>query len=117
MSAPKAIRCSQAANCAALLANGWKECPNQFKKYARCFYKRFDTPTKCFGNCYKPGAMIEIAVSPGFQGIASLELELVAGLKDDTWLGIHNYALPHTVTEVLPLIPRLLRIWEAANQP
>jgi hypothetical protein len=98
-----------------LLADGWREYPNQFKKYARCFYKRFDTPTRCHGNDDKPGAQIEIAVSYGYAGGVSMEIELCAGLKDETWLKIQNYSLPKTVDEVTELIPRLLAMWESAN--
>jgi len=45
-----------------------------------------------------------------------MELELCAGLKDETWLRILNYGLPRTVDEITALIPRMLAIWEAANQ-
>ena len=98
-----------------LLADGWSESPNQFRKYARCFYKRFDTPTLCSGNSDKPGMQIEIAVSDGFAGSVSMEMELCAGLKDETWLRIQNYSLPKTVEEVTALIPRMLAMWELAN--
>jgi hypothetical protein len=97
-----------------LLADGWREYPNQFRKYARCFYKRFDTPTACSGNPDKPGMQIEIAVSDGAGGV-SMEMELCARLKDETWVIVHNYALPKTVEEVIALIPRLLAMWESAN--
>ena len=98
-----------------LLADGWREYPNQFRRYARCFYKRFATPTVCSGNSDKPGMQIEIAVSDGYAGGVSMEMELCAGLKDETWLKIQNYALPKTVEEVTELIPRLLAMWESAN--
>ena len=98
-----------------LLADGWREYPNQFRKYARCFYKRFDTPTVCSGNSNKPGMQIEISVSDGYAGGVSMEMELCAGLKDGTWLKIQNYSLPKTVAEVTALIPRLLAMWESAN--
>lgn len=98
-----------------LLADGWREYPNQFRQYARCFYKRFDTPTVCSGNSDKPGMQIEIAVSDGYAGSVSMEMELCAGLKDETWLKIQNYSLPKTVEEVTAMIPRLLAMWEAAN--
>lgn len=98
-----------------LLADGWCEYPNQFRKYARCFYKRFDTPTVCSGNSDKPGMQIEIAVSDGYAGGVSMEMELCAGLKDETWLKIQNYSLPKTVEEVTTLIPRLLAMWESPN--
>ena len=97
-----------------LLADGWREYPNQFRKYARCFYKRFDTPTRCHGNDDKAGMQIQVSVSE-HEGRASMELELCAGLKDETWLTIHNYALPKTVEEVTALIPRMLAVWESAN--
>ena len=45
-----------------------------------------------------------------------MELELCAGLKDETWLRIHNYALPKTVKDVTALIPRMLTMWESANE-
>lgn len=97
-----------------LLANGWREYPNQFKKHARCFYKQFATRTRCHGNDDKPGIQIEISVSQ-YEGRESMELEMCAGLKDGTWLKIHNYGLPNTVEEVTDLIPRMLSVWEAAN--
>ena len=98
-----------------LLADGWREYPNQFRKSARCFYKRFDTPSVCRGNADKPGMQIEIAVSDGYAGGVSMEMELCAGLKDETWLKIQNYSLPKTAEEVTALIPRLLAAWESAN--
>jgi hypothetical protein len=100
--------------CSALLADGWREYPDQFKKYARCFYKRFDTPTRCAGNDDKPGVQIQISVSEN-DGWVSMEMDLCAGLKDETWLAIKNYSLPKTVNEVTALIPRLLAVWESAN--
>lgn len=104
-----------AVACSALLADGWREYPNQFRKYARCFYKRFDTPSVCSGNSDKPGMQIEIAVSDGYAGGVSMEMELCAGLKDETWVKIQNYSLPKTVKEVTALIPRMLAAWESAN--
>ena len=100
--------------CNGLLADGWREYPDQFKKYARCFFKRFNTPTRCSGNDDKPGMQIQISVSE-FNGLVSMELELCAGLKDDTWLKIQNYALPRTVKEVTDLIPRILVMWESIS--
>ncbi len=102
------------SECNGLLDDGWHEYPNQFKTYARCFYKRFDTPSRCNGNDDKLGVQIEIAVSE-FCGGQSIELELCAGLKDETWVKIHNYSLPKTVKEITDLIPRMLRMWESAN--
>jgi len=97
-----------------LCADGWRECPNQFKKYARCYYKRFDTPTPCALNYDKPGIQVEIAMSE-HNGVYSLELELAGELRDGTWIKLHNYGLPKTVDEVIALIPRLVALWEAAN--
>ena len=101
--------------CDELLADKWREYPNQFKKYARCFYKQLDTPTRCIGNDDKPGVQIQISVSELEERI-TMEMELCAGLKDETWLIIHNYILPKTVEEVTALIPRMLATWESANK-
>ena len=107
----------QAALCSSdLLADGWREYTDQFKKYARCFYKRFDTPTRCHGNDDKSGVQVMIAVSV-METWMSMEMELCAGLKDETWMKIQNYALPKTVKEVTALIPRMLAVWESANAP
>jgi hypothetical protein len=97
-----------------LLAAGWREYANRFKEYARCFYKRFETPTRCYGNKDKEGMQIQISVSE-HEGRVSMEMELCAGLSDGTWLKIQNYALPETVDEVTALIPRMLAVWEMAN--
>lgn len=106
--------CGIAVVCSDLLADGWREYQNQFRKYARCFYKRFDTPTRCHGNNDKAGVQIQISVSY-HEWRASMELELCASLKDKTWLTIQNYSLPNTVKEVTALIPRMLLVWESAN--
>lgn len=97
-----------------LISLGWREYPNQFKDYARCFYKQFDTPTRCHGNDDKPGVQIQISVSDGYAGSVSMEMELRAGLKDETWVKIQNYSLPKTIDDVIALIPRMLATWEAA---
>jgi hypothetical protein len=107
---------TQTQICEQLASEGWREYPNQFKRHSRCFYKSIDTPTRCSGNDDKPGMQIEISLSDGFAGEASFEMEICGGLKDDTWLKILNYSLPKTVEEVTALIPRMLAIWEAANQ-
>lgn len=112
---PERIEATPAVACMELFADGWREFPDQFKKYARCFYKRFDTPTRCHGNDDKPGVQVTIAVSE-LNGWMSMEMELCAGLKDETWLKIQNYALPKTVKEVTALVPRMLAIWESANE-
>lgn len=98
-----------------LAADGWREYPNQFKKYARCFYKQFDTPTRCHGNGESPGIQVEIAVSER-DGRESYEMELCGQLRDGTWIRLHNYGLPDDIHEVVALTPRLLAVWEAANR-
>jgi len=97
-----------------LLENGWRECPDQFRPNDRCFYRSFDTPTRCHGNDDKPGIQVCIFVS-NIRGTESMELELCAGLKDETWLKVLNYGLPADIESVVALIPRLLAIWESAN--
>jgi hypothetical protein len=99
-----------------LAKDGWREYPKEARKFSLCFYKRFDTPTACSGNPNKTGMQIEIAVSDGYAcaGV-SLALDLCAGLKDGTWMNIHNYSLPKTYEEVIALIPRMLAMWELAS--
>ena len=94
-----------------LVKDGWMECPNRFRSYSRCFYKKFETPTRRHGNDDKPGIQIEIAVSE-YKGHVSMEMELCAGVEDETWFKIQNYALPKTLEEVYALIPRMLAAWE-----
>ena len=52
-----------------LIDDGWREYPDGPRKYARCFYKRFDTPTRCRCNNDKAGMQVCCAVrqapSPG----------------------------------------------------
>ena len=97
----------------ALLEQGWNECPNQFKKYARCFYKQFETLTSCHCNNDKTGIQVEISV---VESAGSCELELGGELADGTWMRLHNHALPRDIDAVLSLIPRLLVVWEASNK-
>lgn len=98
-----------------LAAGGWREYPNQFKKYARCFYKRFDTPTRCHCNDDKSGIQVEIAVSEWKWG-EIYEMELSGELRDETWIRLHNHELPKDIQKVAALIPRMLAVWEAANK-
>lgn len=91
-----------------LAADGWQEYPDQFKKYSRCFYKRFDTKTRCFGNDDKPGIQVCVAVSE-----SSYEIDIAGGLKDGTWVKIHQWSMPENYMDGLRLIPRMLRTWEA----
>jgi hypothetical protein len=94
-----------------LVKDGWKEYPNQFRSYSRSFYKKFETPTRCFGNDDRPGIQIEIAVGE-HNGQISMEIELCAGVKDETWFKIQNYAVPNTLERAVLLIPRMLAAWE-----
>lgn len=99
-----------------LLSLGWREGRDQFRAYARMFYKRYDTPTRCAGNDDKEGMQVCLYVSE-WQGRQSIEMELCGGLSDGTWLKLHNYGLPQDVHGVLALIPRILAVWEAASSP
>jgi len=101
--------------CKTLIKQGWKEYPNQFKKYSRCFYKQFATPTSCRLNEGKAGIQIEIAVLE-WQGTESCELELGGELADGTWMRLHNHQLPSDIDAVLALIPRMIMVWEASNK-
>ena len=100
-----------AADCSLLLSQGWKEYPNQMRHYARCFFKKFDTPTRCNLNSDKAGVQICIAVSE-WQGNWSYEIELSAELPDETWIKLHNYGMPKNIEVGLATIPRLLNTWE-----
>ena len=111
METPQATDALRVGSSDLLAADGWREYPNSFKKWARCFYKQYDTPTHCACNDDKPGMQIEIAVSD----TGNMEMEIHGQLKDGTWLHIHNYSLPHEVEKVTALIPRMLAVWEAAN--
>ena len=101
--------------CKTLLEQGWKEYPNQFKKYARCFYKHFETPTSCHCNNDKTGIQVEVSVVE-WLGTGSCELELGGELADGTWMRLHNHGLPRDIDAVLALIPRMLMVWEASNK-
>lgn len=99
-----------------LKADGWVGCRNQFKPHSRCFYKRFPAKHLCQHNTDKPGMQVELSVSNGFKGIPSMELELCGGMKDGTALILHNYCLPSELSKVIALIPRLLKVWDYANE-
>jgi len=98
-----------------LIKQGWKESANQFKKYARCFYKHFETPTSCHCNNDKTGIQVEVSVVE-WQGTGSCELELGGELVDGTWMRLHNHGLPRDIDTVLSLIPRMLMVWETSNK-
>lgn len=99
------------AICDRLLSGGWKECPDQFRKYARCFYHQHETPTRCACNDDKEGIQVCVAVSE-WQGIESYEIDLHAELPDGTWIHLHNHSMPEDISAGLATIPRLLATWE-----
>jgi len=98
-----------------LLDQDWREYRNQFKVTARCFYKRFETPTRCCCNDDRPGMQIEITVWDR-GGVESCELEMSGELSDGTWMHLHNHRLPKNLDAVRALIPRMLATWEAASK-
>lgn len=102
--------------CSLLERDGWKECPDQFRKNSRCFYKRFDTPTRCRCNDDKVGIQVCVAVSHHGKWW-SYEIDLHGELPDGTWIKLHNHGMPPTIEAGLATIPRLLATWEfiAAN--
>lgn len=93
---------------------GWREYPDQFRKYARCFFKRFETATRCACNDDKPGIQVCCAESEGFEGRPSYELDIVGQLPNGTWIKLHQYSLPNEVNGALAFVPQLLAMWEAA---
>jgi hypothetical protein len=96
-----------------LLSYGWRECANPFNRFARCFYKQHDTPTRCCGNDDKEGIQVCIAV---YEGSAEMpegyEVEIAGGLKDGTWISLTQWALRNEIASALSIIPRLLSTWE-----
>lgn len=113
----KSVREAQRHNllcCNELLADGWREFPPYPTKSVRCFYKQFVTTTRCRGNDETDGVYIRLTVAI-IDKWPSMEITLCAGLTDDTWIRIQNYALPETVHRVIGLIPRMLAMWELAN--
>lgn len=99
--------------CAALESLGWREGRDQFKPYARMFYKRYDTPTRCSGNDDKAGMQVCLYVSEWEDTKkVNIEIELHGGLSDGTWVHLKNYCLSADIDKVLILIPRMLTTWE-----
>ncbi len=94
-----------------LIDDGWIEYPDSLRKYARCFYKRFDTPTRCHCNDDKAGMQVRCAVSE-IQGSVSYELDLCGKLADGTWIKLHQWAMPEDIAQGLAVIPRMLAAWE-----
>jgi len=101
-----------------LVADGWREYRDQFKKYSRNFYKRFETPTVCACNSEKFGMRVEIHVFDPIPEAAiqreSLEMSLSGELPDGIWIKIGHWAIQGGVDEALMLIPRMLAVWEFA---
>lgn len=94
-----------------LLCDGWREYLDEFRKYARCFFKRFDTPTRCACNDDKEGMQVCVAVSE-HDSRYSYEIDLRGELPDGTWINLQNYGMPKDIEAVLNTIPRLLATWE-----
>lgn len=79
-------------NCLKLLGLGWREYPDQFKEYCRCFYKRFETPTRCACNDNKSGLQVCISVSE-WQEKESFEIDICGKLKTAhglNWFNMHS---------------------------
>lgn len=96
-----------------LILGGWREYPDQFRRHARCFFKRFETPTRCAGNSDKAGMQVCCAVSE-FEVRARFELDLCGELSDGTWIKFDQWSLPAEIDAVLALIPRMIATWEFA---
>ena len=97
--------------------DGWREYRDAFKKRARCFAKRFDTPTRCGCNSDKAGMQVVVSVAdfdgyPAMQGLVTYEISLTGELSDGSWIELHQWMLPDDIAEGLKLIPRLLDTWE-----
>jgi len=94
-----------------LIDDGWREYPNGLRKYVRCFYKRFDTPTRCHCNHDKAGSSVCCLVSER-DGRVTYELELCGELPDGTWIKLYQWVLPEDIMQGLAVIPRMLATWE-----
>jgi hypothetical protein len=101
-----------------LAADGWREYPNRLKDYARCFYKRFATATRCYCNDDKGGMQVCIALSrEGHAGFPpGFTMDMSGELKDGSWVKLVNYGMRDSLEDSIAAIPRLLAAWEAFNQ-
>jgi hypothetical protein len=90
---------------------GWIESCNRFKPTSRCFYKRFDTPTRCNLNDDKAGIQVAINVSQ-WEGRESFEIEICGEAKDESWIQMLNYGYIVSIEEGLKTISRLIAMWE-----
>jgi hypothetical protein len=101
-----------------LIADGWREYPDQFRPEARAFFKHFPA-TVCASNDDRPGVQVGVYVYAGFKGAADFELSLTAhthGGEDAPWVKIEPYAIAD-LDAALNFIPRLLSAWEAIAKP
>lgn len=94
-----------------LIADGWKEYPDQFRQYARCFCKQFETKTPCRCNSDRAGIQVCCSVSKLYD-VVRYEFDLCGELHDGTWVKLLQYALPGDIDDGLKLIPRMLDAWE-----
>ena len=105
--------------CADLKSLGWVEYFDRTRQLSRCFFKRFETPTRCHCNHDKDGMQVQLVVSETIchtkTQYCSMELELCGELADGTWLKIHRWVLPKDLDAVLRVIPGMLYLWELAN--
>lgn len=94
-----------------LQENGWVEYPDRLRPSARCFYKRYATPTRCNCNNDKDGKQVCVSVSQ-WQDHQSFEIEICGEASDESWIKMQNYGYRVEITEALETIPRLLAMWE-----
>ena len=97
---------------ALLQRKGWRE-HRTAGENARCFYQRFDTPTRCACNHTKPGIQARVRVTEHHPWWG-YEIDVAGELSDGTWIIIHGYAMPPSIEDGLKTVPRLLATWEAA---
>lgn len=95
------------------MLDGWMEYPDQFRKGARCFFKRFDTEV-CQHNDDQPGNQVCLSMWNLSDG-TRYTIDLYGVLIDGTSIKIENYGFsPQCIRAALDAIPRLLRTWECA---
>jgi hypothetical protein len=94
--------------------NGWKEYPDRLRSQTRCFYKRFDTPTRCHCNDDKDGISVCAGVSNWDGGSQSVELDITGELPDESWIQLKGYGFKRDpdINTIIASIPRLLAAWE-----
>lgn len=97
--------------CDFLAREGWHESRDFMRPEARCFYRFFAAAHLCRLNKNKPGIQVCVAVYG-----AAYELELAGELADGSWLRLCQWGLPDSIEEGVALVPRLVAMWEAANE-